>query len=80
MAEGVVPDGVAGLGNLTDDLGKLLYVTADEKKSCVDFVLGQKFEQVLRVRIVRAIVEGESKLGRGRGGADECSSVPLAGG
>ncbi len=66
MCERVVADDVSGLDDLTRNLGPLLHVASDQKKSCVHVVLGQYFQQAQRVRIVRAIVVGERELFRFR--------------
>ena len=55
-------------------------VAADQKKGCVDVVVGEDFEQAQGVRVVGAVVVGEGELARIPGQAGEGFSVPLAGG
>ncbi len=80
MGEAVVADHVASLGDFADDVGKLTNVAANEEKSGVDVVLGEKIKKALRVRVVGAVIVGEGKLTCKTRVSDECSAVPLAGG
>src|SRR5579863_8677385 len=80
MLESVIADNVSGFGDFAGDVGTLLHVASDEKKSCKHVMLGQDFQQSHRVRIVGAVVIGKSKLLVGGREAGECASVPLAGG
>ena len=62
VAEGVVADGMTSLGDGTCDIRPLLHITADQKECSMDLAPGQDFEQVKSVRIVRAVVVGQSNL------------------
>ena len=80
VGEGVVAKDVAGLDDLADDLGPLLNVASNQKKSRVYLMLGEDIQSTQGVRIVGAIVVGECELLRPAGETREGASVPLSGG
>jgi hypothetical protein len=80
MREGVVADEVTRIGNSTCDIGTLLHVAANQKKSCVNVVPSEDIEKMVSVRIVGAVVVGKNELARVARVSGKCFSVPLAGG
>lgn len=64
MSEGVIADDVTGVDNLAGEIGALLDIASDEKESRLNLVFGEDFEQAQSVRVVGAIVVGESELAR----------------
>ena len=64
MGKGVITDDVAGSNDFAGEIGTLLDVASDEEESCVNVVFQQDFEEALSVRVVGAIVVGESDLAR----------------
>jgi len=64
MSEGVIADDVAGSNDFAGEIGTLLDVASDKKESCANIVFREDFEQVRSVRVVGAIVVGESDLAR----------------
>ena len=77
MGEGVVADNVAGLDDRAGNLRLLLDVASNQKKSGVNVVFREDFQQALGVRVVGAIVVGQCDLARAARQSDESSSIPL---
>ena len=67
---------VAGMNDFTGDVWTLLHVASNQKKSCVDIVAGQDFQQSLRVRVVRAVVVSQRNLPRSARQPREGSPIP----
>src|ERR1019366_4882804 len=61
MTERMIANGVPGFDQFTNHIGPLLHVTADEKKSRLHIVLGKNLQKAKGVRIIGAIVKGESQ-------------------
>src|ERR1022692_370449 len=80
MGERVVADDVACVDNLAGNLGALLNVASDQKKSCLYVVSGENLQQPLRVRVVGAVIVGKRELFRPAGEACKGPAVPLSGG
>src|SRR5580700_4220002 len=80
MCEGVVADDVAGLDDFAGELGALLDIPSDQKKSRADVVLGEDLQQAQRVRVVGTIVVGQGELLCAARQAGEGAAVPLSGG
>src|SRR6202049_1454372 len=78
MGEGVVADDVACTFNFADDFRTLLDEASDQEKGCSNVVIGEDVEQSYRVRIVGAVVIGESYLTGSAPEAREGLSVPLS--
>lgn len=80
MCKGVIADHVAGLHEVADDVGALLDIAADQKKSRADVVTRKNLQQAKGVRVVWAVVVSERELLHPTRKAGECAAVPLAGG
>ena len=78
MGEGVVADDVARAFNFADDFRTLLDVASDQEKCRLNVMIGEDVEQSHCVRIVGAVVIGESYLTGSALEAREGLSVPLS--
>ena len=79
MTECMVPDGVAGLSDLADDVRMPARVVANEEECCPHVVFREHFQQLLRVGIVWSVVEGECKFFRSAREANKRTAVQLPG-
>lgn len=80
MGEGVIGDDVAGSSDFAGEIGTLLDVASDEKKSCLDIVFSEDLEQAQSVRIVGTVVVGEGEFARVVREAGESFAIPLGSG
>jgi hypothetical protein len=80
VREGVIAYQVSGLQEFSNDIGPLLNIASDEKKSRADLMLSEHVQQLQCVRIIGPIIEGERHLLRARRDACEGAPVPLPGG
>ncbi len=64
MREGVIADDVAGLDNLAGDFRALLYVASDQKKSRLNTVSGENFQQAQGMKIIGTVVVSQGELPR----------------
>ena len=62
MSEGVIAHDVSRFDDFAGNIGPLLHVASDQKKSRANVVLRQDFQQAQRVRIVGPVVIGEREL------------------
>ena len=62
MVPGVISDRVSCLGDSPHDVRSLADITADQEERRFHLVASQHVQQVLGVRIIRAVVIGERKL------------------
>src|ERR1019366_409603 len=61
MTERMITNGVPGFDQFTNDIGPLLHVPADAEKSRPHIVLGKNLQKTKGVRIIGAVVKGESQ-------------------
>jgi len=78
MRERVVADDVSCLRNRARDVGALLHVAADHEERRPHIVLRQHFEQLQRVRVVRAVIISQRDLLAPADSAGERPSAPLS--
>ena len=76
MGDGVVADEMSSGLDLSDEIGPLANVAADEEERSADILLRQQVEQAAGPGIVGAVVVGEGELGRVATG-DEGASKEL---
>jgi len=62
MGEGVVANYMPPLCNLGDNIRALANIAPDQKKCGMNVMLRQNVEQIQSMRIVGAVVEGQSNL------------------
>src|SRR5579864_3179996 len=62
MCESVISDSVSRFDNLACNVGALLYVATDQKKSCMHAIPGKNIQQVQSVGIVGTVIIGERDL------------------
>jgi len=79
MSEGVVANDVAGLDEGASDFGMLANVQSDQKKSGVDVMFGEDFEELQSVGGVGAVIVGEGELAGGARQSGKSLAIPLAG-
>src|SRR5438045_4035839 len=80
MGERVIPDGVSPLRNLKGDIRPLTHISTDKKKRGGNTVLAKNIQQIQRMGIIRAIVEGQGYLPRFGRQSTKRLAVPLTGG
>jgi len=74
----MIPDGVSGVHDGSCDVGALLDEASNQKERGARIVLSQHFQQAKSVRVVRAIVVGESDLLGAPRQANKALAIPLA--
>src|SRR5436190_23699194 len=80
MGESMIPDGMAPLRNLKGDIRPLAYVSTDKEKRSGNTMLAENIQQIQRMGIIRAIVEGQGYLPRFGRQSTKRLAVPLTGG
>lgn len=79
MSERVIANNVPSPCDLSCDIGPLLHIAPDHKKSRTNLVAGEDVQQIKRMRIVGPVVESERNLSRRPSQSTKGAPHPLAG-